>query len=80
MERYKNLNGNSSVIYYDILPDRILVIFKGGMQYVYTVASVGSDAFETMKFLAARGFGLCSFIQNNVRSRYVSKVLTTFRI
>ena len=70
MVHYANLGGNSSVVGYEIEPTRIIVQFRGGKSYSYSYTSAGTNNVETMKGLAQRGFGLCSFINRNVRYDY----------
>ncbi len=71
MVRYLNLGGNSSVMGYQILSDAIKVQFQGGKVYTYSYASAGMANVEHMKQLAVQGYGLCSFINRNVRFNYV---------
>lgn len=68
MERYENLNGDSSVRAYEIRDNSIRVQFSDGSIYLYTYRSAGCNNIETMKTLARDGRGLNSFI-----IRYVSK-------
>lgn len=71
MERYANLNGDSSVYAYQIGSTSIWVKFDSGKVYEYSYASAGSGNVETMKSLARSGRGLCSFIQRKVKYKYV---------
>lgn len=70
MQKYANLGGNSSVVSYEIEPTRIWVQFKSGRPYSYSYRKAGVSHVETMKELARRGVGLCSYIQHNVRYLY----------
>ncbi|MCX6828349.1 MAG: hypothetical protein NT002_03600 [candidate division Zixibacteria bacterium] len=74
MERYKDIGGDSGVAAYEIGSDSITVQFKDGAVYLYTYASAGSDAIETMKGLAVSGDGLNSYINRNVRKKYAAKL------
>jgi len=74
MQRYRNLNGNSGVLAYEIEEDSIKVKFSGGDVYLYTVASTGRDNIEAMKALAVAGRGLSTFISRYVREEYASKL------
>ncbi len=70
MERYANVDGDSSVAGYECTADAIMVEFTDGSQYLYTHASCGADNCERMKELAAAGEGLNSFIMRHVRKGY----------
>lgn len=73
LQRYQNLGGDSSVLFFELYPNAISVIFNDGSRYLYTVQSAGYYAIEEMKRLAVLGQGLCSFIQKNARKAYASK-------
>ncbi len=73
MERYRNLNGDSGVVAYEVGPDFIRVQFSDGAIYLYTNASAGAHNIEHMKQLAKNGLGLNSFINLNVRKAYARK-------
>jgi hypothetical protein len=73
MERYRNLSGSSAVAGYEIGSDYIIIQFNGGSIYTYDYGSAGRLNVETMKTLAARGSGLNSFINSNVKYKYSSK-------
>jgi hypothetical protein len=72
MERYRNINGDSGVTYFEIGPDWIKVWFNEDW-YLYTYASAGSNNIEEMKRLAAAGEGLNAFINKNVNKSFASK-------
>lgn len=59
---YKNLNGNSAILRYELMPDSIAVEFSSGKQYTYSYQSAGSVNIEHMKKLATIGSGLNAFI------------------
>ena len=71
MEQYKDINGNSGVLYYEIGYDYIIVQFKTGASYTYTYSSAGQENVEIMKRLAKTGDGLNSFINKHVKMLYV---------
>jgi hypothetical protein len=73
MHRYRNLEGHSGVLLYEIRPDAITVRFSGGGEYDYTYASTGRARVETMKTLAQAGRGLSTFISRYVRDDYAAK-------
>jgi hypothetical protein len=74
VERYKNLNGDSSVVHYQLGEGSILVMFRDGSLYEYTKASAGFAAIATMQRLALAGCGLSGFISTTVRKGYSRKV------
>lgn len=73
MNRYGNLSGSSGVTRYELGSDRIVVQFKDGWKYEYTVQSAGADAIATMQTLATAGRGLSTFISTLVRDAYAKK-------
>ncbi len=75
MTRYRDLNGNSGVVGYEISPGAILVLFSQGRErsYLYTVSSAGSSNIREMQRLANAGCGLNSFINLNVKHNYERK-------
>lgn len=74
MVLYKNINGNSNILAYEIALESILVKFGDGSIYHYTYSSTGKDDIEYMKELAVKGFGLNSFISRIVRKRFDAKL------
>ena len=66
MTPYRNLGGNSNVLAYEANADSIHVLFKSG---VYP----GLAIVEKMKFLAAQGRGLNSYISSIVKKNYAQK-------
>ena len=73
MVPYKNLEGHSGVIAYEIGPDLIKVQFTGGDVYLYNYKVTGRRNVEHMKSLAVRGRGLSTFISTTVKDRYAFK-------
>ncbi|QGZ42473.1 hypothetical protein IP92_03189 [Pseudoduganella flava] len=73
MKRYRNLEGHSGVLAYDIRPDAIAVKFVGGDVYEYTYAVTGRERVERMKALATAGRGLSTYISQHVREDYERK-------
>jgi hypothetical protein len=74
MERYKNLGGDSGVAAYELAATSITVQFHDGAVYLYTDASAGRDAIQTMKELAIAGQGLNEYINRYVRKKYERKI------
>lgn len=70
---YKNLNGDSGIISYELKPEAIDVEFTTGGVYTYTKASVGEENFAVMTALAIVGAGLNGFINKHVRYKYISR-------
>ena len=75
MTPYRNLSGNSNVASYESTKDSIHVVFKSGRYRNYLYNSVRPDQIvvERMKFLAALGSGLNSYISSTVKDRYARK-------
>jgi hypothetical protein len=73
MTRYKNLNRNSSIAGYVIAPNHIDILFNDNSLYRYDHGVTGQLHVETMKSLAERGWGLCSYIQRFVKKKYAGK-------
>ena len=73
MQRYRNLNGDSGVLAYQIGGSAIAVKFRNGDVYDYTYASAGRANIEQMKRLARAGRGLSTFISRHVHDRYAGK-------
>lgn len=71
MKAYGNMNGNSSVVAYEIGQSCIDVQFSNGKVYRYSYASAGKENVEQMKILADLGYGLNQFIIRYVRDKYV---------
>jgi hypothetical protein len=73
MQRYLNLNRDSSVAAYEIGPDSITVQFTDGGFYLYNYESAGREKVEKMKALAMAGKGLNSYIMLNAKTLYARK-------
>lgn len=72
MIKYKDINGDSGIEAYEIGLDKISVKFRNTAKiYVYSYASAGKENIEHMKKLAQSGDGLNSFINLNVKYKYV---------
>ncbi len=70
MIKYKNLNGNSSVRYFEYGEDYITILFNSGDYYLYTINSVGWENLEAMIWHAKQGYGLSGYINRNCRNDY----------
>ena len=78
MTPYKNLNGDSNVVAFQLNDQAITVKFRepsksGYDTYVYSESSAGSYHVEQMKQLAVAGSGLNGYINENVREKYESR-------
>ena len=72
MEKYKNVNGNSGVMGYEINDASITIWFGGASQsYTYRYQSAGAMHVENMKRLAKLGYGLNAYIHKHVKSKFV---------
>lgn len=75
MPVYRDVDGDSGVIFYRYGEDWIEVEFQRGIEryYTYTYASAGVGHIEQTKRLADAGDGLNAYINNNVAKRFASK-------
>jgi hypothetical protein len=73
MNRYRNLDGNSGVSFYESGPDFIRLQFLGGSIYRYDYHRPGAIHVEHMKELAQTGRGLSSYLSRHVRDAYALK-------
>lgn len=74
LHRYQNRGRNSGVTAYEIGDDYIKVEFAEGPLYLYTYNIPGVRKVEQMKKLALQGRGLSTFISQNVRDQYASRL------
>lgn len=74
MKPYKNLHGDSGVAAYEAGDTSIAIRFCDGGTYLYTYASTGKRAVETMKRRARQGGGLATYINRHVRGAYARKL------
>ena len=74
MTPYQNLEGHSGVTAYEIKPDSIAVEFNHDAVYLYTYKSAGKKVIEKMKLLAKTGRGLSTFISQEVRDNFDTKL------
>lgn len=73
MERYKDLDGDSGVVAFEIGEGSITVQFSTGMKYLYTVRSAGAVHIANMQRLARAGDGLNSYIKRLANKAYEAK-------
>ena len=72
--RYKNLGGQSKVAAYEISKDGVTIRFANNSVYRYTNQSADPKNIKKMKDLAIAGKGLGTFIEANLKERYLRKV------
>ena len=72
--RYKNLSGDSKIARYDIRKDSIIIRFKDNSVLRYTNQSADPGNISKMKSLALAGKGLSTFIDANVKDRFLKKI------
>ena len=72
--RYKNLSGDSKVARYEIAKDAMTIRFADNSVYIYTNQSADPINISKMKALALAGKGLGTFIDANVKNRFMRKV------
>jgi hypothetical protein len=73
-KRYKNLSGDSKVVKYEIAKDGVTIIFANATAYRYTNQSADPANISKMKTLAESGKGLGTFIDANVKDRFLKKI------
>ena len=73
-KRYKNLSGHSTVARYEILKDAVTIRFADHTVYIYTNQTADPENISKMKALAIAGKGLGTFIDANVKERFLRKV------
>jgi hypothetical protein len=73
-KRYKNLSGQSKVVSYEIRKDGLTIRFSDCTAYRYTNQSADPANISKMKALAIAGKGLGTFIDANVKDRFLRKV------
>jgi hypothetical protein len=73
-KRYKNLSTHSKVAAYELKKDCITIRFTDHSVYRYTNQSADPKNISQMKTLAIAGKGLGTFIDANVKERYLRKV------
>lgn len=74
MQRYKNLDGDSGVVAYELGAQSIKVRFRDGHTYLYDQRATGRAAVADMQALAVAGRGLSTYISRFVRDRYAAKL------
>ena len=74
MERYRNQNGETGVVAYEMGRGSIVVKFVGGEKYLYTDRSAGAKNIAHMQALAQAGRGLSTFISQHVHNAYARKL------
>lgn len=73
-KRYTNLGGKSTIAKYELEKDAINIKFTDFSSYRYTNQSAGPENISKMKSLALAGKGLGTFIDANVKDRYLRKI------
>ena len=72
--QYKNLGGASKVAKYTIQKDSMTVQFLDHTVYIYNNQTAGPLNIAKMKTLAQAGKGLGTFIDANVKDRFLRKI------
>ena len=72
--KYKNLSGDSKVVKFEIKKDAMTVRFADHTVYRYTNQTAGPENISKMKVLANAGKGLGTFINANVKDRFLRKI------
>jgi hypothetical protein len=74
MTRYGKPGSKSGVVAFEVLETGIILQFRDGGRYLYTHNKPGEPEVEEMKRLAAKGRGLATYVNKNVRDLYVRKL------
>lgn len=74
VKRYKNLSGASTVKRYEIEKDAMMIVFTNSSVYRYTNQSADPGNISKMKSLALAGKGLGTFIEANLKDRFLRKI------
>jgi hypothetical protein len=72
--KYKNLGGASKVARYELRKDGVTIRFTDHTVYRYTNQSADPANISKMKVLALAGKGLGTFIEANLKDRFLRKV------
>ena len=74
MQKYRDIDHDSGVDEFEILPTAILIKFeKTKTVYTYSYTKPGQQHVENMKKLALSGEGLNAYINENVYKKFESK-------
>jgi len=74
LTQYKNLGGKSTVARYEILKDSMTIRFTDHTVYIYTNQTADPVNIAKMKELAIAGKGLGTFIDANLKDRFLRKI------
>ncbi len=74
MKLYRNLDGNSGVMAYEVGDGFIRVRFVNGDVYEYTDEATGHDHVKNMQWLAQAGRGLATYVSRFVHEAYARKL------
>lgn len=72
-KRYKNLEGKSTVLQYEIEKDAVNLRFSNNSAYRFTNQSAGPENIAKMKTLAQSGKGLDALVET-LKGRYERKI------
>jgi len=74
MKRYRNLDGQSGVLAYELGKGWIHTRFVGGETYEYTDAVTGGENVRNLQVLAQAGQGLSTYVSKFVHDTYARKL------
>ena len=74
MKPYPNQSGDSGVVAYEIEGDSIKIAFHGGHTYLYDEVKPGLEEVREMQRLAKQGWGLSTYISQEIRERFARKL------
>jgi hypothetical protein len=70
MIHYANAGGDSGILEYELGPDWVEVMFKGGAVYRYSYRSAGKPHIEKLKKFLLSGIGANSYIMRRMKKLY----------
>lgn len=74
METYANRSGQSGVRSFDVLPDGIVIEFRSGDRYLYSIPECGGEKVKQLIHFAREGKGLATYINQHIREMCPAKL------
>jgi len=67
METYGNRSGHSGVRSFEVRPDGIVIAFRSGERYFYSISECGAETVDELIQHARKGKGLATYINQHIR-------------
>jgi len=74
LNKYQDLSGGAGVTGYKVVSKGIILQFRHKELYLYDYSIPGKHHIERMKILAAKGKGLTTYVNQNIRANYKEKL------